>query len=131
MQGNYLSLVAHIHSLCCIVIIVFHSLLILGKPWGHLTMGGKFKGVLPTKMKVVSAVSILILFLFLLIVEISAGTFLIELNSVARIALWFVIGYNIIGVVLHIITPSKWERILWLPLILVMLATSSLIMVNL
>lgn len=119
---------AHVHTVCCLIIIGFHGLLILGKPWGHLTMGGKYPGVLPPNMKAVSAISILIILSFLLIVEVSAGQILESYETLAKKALWAVIGYNILGVVLHSITPSKWERILWLPVIIVMLGTSSLIM---
>lgn len=44
-------------------------------------------------------------------VEIAAGNIFTEFQSLGQKLILGVIGYNIIGTVLHIITPSKWERI--------------------
>jgi hypothetical protein len=40
------------------------------------------------------------------------------LFNASRYLAWVVIAYTIIGAVLHVITPSAWERILWLPVVL-------------
>ncbi len=122
---------AHLHSLCIFILIAFHICLILGKPWGHLTMAGKFRGELPAKMKMFSGLSILILFSVSLMVEIGSGNIVFGSQNLRQKLLISAIGFNIIQTILHIITPSKWERILWLPIISIMLICSLMIFFSL
>lgn len=124
-------LFAHIHSLCIVVIIIFHICLMIGKPWGHLTMAGRFQGELPFKMKIFSGVSILILFFIATIVEIGSGNFIFISRDSRYMVLILALIFNVVQTILHIITPSKWERILWLPIILIMLCSNVMILLNL
>ncbi len=122
---------AHLHSLCILILIAFHICLIQGKPWGHLTMAGKFRGELPAKMKIFSGLSILILFSVALFVEIGSGNILFGSQNLRQKLLISAIVFNTIQTILHIITPSKWERILWLPIISIMLLCNLKILFNL
>ena len=128
MISQYL---AHLHSLCIFILIAFHICLILGKPWGHLTMAGKFHRELPVKMKMFSGLSILILFSVALFVEIGSGNIVFGSQNLRQNFLISAIVFNFIQTILHIITPSKWERVLWLPIILIMLICSLMILFNL
>ena len=119
---------AHIHSLCIVIIIIFHICLMIGKPWGHLTMAGRFQGELPFKMKLFSGLSILILFFIATIVEIGSGNLLSVSRDLRYIMLSMALIFNVFQTILHTITPSKWERILWLPIILIMLCTNAMIL---
>ena len=42
-----------------------------------------------------------------------------------RKSVWVVVAFCVLEVALHVITPSYWERILWLPCVSVMLVASS------
>lgn len=105
------------------VICAFHLAMAAGAPWGHLTMGGRWPGVLPPEGRLTALVSVVILAGLALVVLARAGVLRI---GVLRIgvpgwAIWGVVAYLAIAVVLHVITPSAAERALWLPVILVML----------
>lgn len=109
------------------VVIVFQLALTLGMPWGHLTMGGKFEGKLPARMRVVSALSAFILVLFGLIVATAGGLLLPEWYELAAKAIWVVVAYCVMGVLANAVTPSKWERIIWLPVVSLMLVCSLMV----
>lgn len=108
------------------VTIIFHLLLLFGMPWGEATMGGKYKGKLPMKMRIVSFISILILLLFAIIVSVEANILWSHFKSYSEIGIWFVVGYSALGIVMNTITPSKIERKIWVP-VTVLLFVSSLI----
>ena len=46
------------------------------------------------------------------------------MHTGARPWIWIVVGYSGLGVLANAATPSKWERVLWLPVALGLLATS-------
>ena len=124
---NTVDISVHIHTFCILIIIVFHLLLIFGLPLGHLTMAGKFPGRLPWNMRVFSIFSIFILLLMLIFLEIAAGNIFNEYHAHKNLLNFIVISFNFIQVILHIITPSKYERLFWLPVVLVMFITSVLV----
>ena len=93
-------------------------------------MAGKFPGELPVRMKMFSGLSILILFSVALLVEIGSGNIVFGSQNLRQIFLISAIVFNIIQTILHVITPSKWERILWLPIISIMLICSLMIFFN-
>jgi hypothetical protein len=110
---------AWIYAGLTVVVCLFHLSLILGAPLGHLTMGGRWSGALPLEGRITSAVSVLILTGLAVVVLARAGILRLTLP---RWAIWTVVAYAAVGVVLHVITPSAAERALWLPQIAVMLA---------
>ena len=87
-------------------------------------MAGKFQGELPVKMKLFSLLSIVILISVAIMIEIGGGSITVESQDLRSKLVIIVIVFNIVQSILHIITPSKWERILWLPIILIMLSCS-------
>lgn len=113
------SLAAFVFSGLCAVLVVFHLCIILGAPWGHLTMGGRWKGALPPVARGLSLVSGLLL----------AGMSFAVL-SLAGLTGWapptFVLpalgAYSVLAILAHVATPSAPERRLWLPVILLMCA---------
>jgi hypothetical protein len=105
------------------IVMIFQGCLAAGLPWGAASMGGKFPGKYPPKMRVVAVINIFILGLIALVVLSRAGLLFPELLSFSRVAIWFVVGFWAVGTVLNTITPSKIERI-WAPLALVQLIIS-------
>ena len=99
------------------LVAVFQLCIVMGAPWGHLTMGGRWPGVLPLQGRLLSALSILVLALMALIVAEQGG--LVSL-SFPQWAIWAVLAYLALAILMHIATPSSAERRLWLPIILAM-----------
>lgn len=100
-------------------IAAFQVALILGAPWGHLTLGGQVAGALPAAGRAFAVASLVVLALMAWAVAERAGA---VRRILPRVAIWLVVGYLVLGVILHLMTPSPAERALWLPVIGVQLA---------
>jgi hypothetical protein len=111
------------------IIIIFQGCLAAGVPWGEASMGGKYPGKYPPKMRIIAVINILILGVIAVIVLSRAGLILPQLAGISRIAIWFIVVYFIIATVLNSITPSKIERI-WAPVALVQLITSIIVAIS-
>jgi len=111
------------------IVMIFQGCLAAGLPWGEASMGGKFPGKYPPKMRVVAVINIFLLAFFALVVLIRAELLLPQLFQFSRIAIWFIVVYSAIGTVLNTITPSKIERI-WAPVAGLQLITSMLIAIS-
>ena len=105
----------------------FQIALALGAPWGPLTWGGRFPGRLPAAMRGVAVGSALLLSAFAAIVAVRAGMMFPAWQPISRVLIWVVVGYCALGVIANAATPSRWERRIWLPVVLVMLASSLLV----
>ena len=111
------------------IIIIFQGCLAAGVPWGEASMGGKYPGKYPPKMRIVAILNILILAVIAVIVLSRAGFILPQLNKISRIGIWFIVVYFGIATVLNSITPSKIERI-WAPVALVQMITSIIVAIS-
>ena len=114
----------------CFVVICFHVALLFGAPWGHLTLGGRYDRVLPVKIRLVSAPSAILMSLFIVAVLARGGVAFQGLHRISRMAIWPVVGYCVLGVLLNSVSRSKWERILWVPVTLAMLVTGLIVAVS-
>jgi hypothetical protein len=112
-----------------VIVIIFQACLAAGVPWGEASMGGKYPGKYPPKMRIAAIINILILVGIAVIVVSRAGLILPQLTGISRIAIWFIVVYFIIATVLNSITPSKIERI-WAPVALVQLITSIIVAIS-
>ncbi len=108
------------------IVILFQGCLAAGVPWGKASMGGKYPGKYPPKMRIVAIINMIILSFIVAIVLSQADLLLPQLKSISSIAIWFVVVFFGIGTVLNIITPSKIERI-WAPVSLTQLITSIIV----
>ena len=86
-----------IFAVLTFALILFHFMLILGKPWGEATMGGKYPGKLPPLMRFFSFVSILISIAFLLTVFTKSGIIFPQFQDISNKAIWVVVGFFVIG----------------------------------
>ena len=105
------------------IVIIFQGCLAAGVPWGSASMGGKYPGKYPPKMKVVAVINIIILCFTAAIVLSRSDLFFPQLEYISNVGIWVVVGFYVLGTVLNSITPSKIERI-WAPVALVQLITS-------
>lgn len=119
----FIFLVTIIYLLLILFTILFQLGLIFGKPWGKWTMGGYHKGVLPTKLRLGSFISIFILLFFTLFIIDQTQVFGFHLGFPDFIK-WLIIGFNTLSVIANSITQSKKERQLWQPITIIMLTCS-------
>lgn len=99
------------------VTVAFHTAMILGAPWGHLTMGGRWDGALPLPARGLSAVSAALILLMASVVAARAGLLAWRFPAWS---IYAVVGFMVLSIAMHVATPSAAERQLWLPVILAM-----------
>lgn len=94
---------------------VFQCLLALGAPLGRLAWGGQHR-VLPSRLRVGSACSIVLYVVFAALIADRAG--LIELipDVVSGVGTWFLAGYFLLGVVMNTMSRSVPERATMAPI---------------
>ncbi|WP_419320208.1 hypothetical protein ACN2C7_04965 [Caulobacter sp. ErkDOM-E] len=103
------------------LVVLFQIALILGAPWGHLTLGGQWSGALPLKVRVIPVISILLL---LAMTRIALGASGLRTPWGPRWLIWLVCAYMALGITMHIVTPSAAERMLWLPVLTLLFGLS-------
>lgn len=115
---------AYIFTILSIILVLFQFGLIIGMPWGKASIRGKYPGKYPPKMRVVSLINIFVLSIIAVIVLIKADIIFPQLKSFSNIAIYFIVGFSVLATILNLITPSKIERKIWLPMAVVLLVTS-------
>ena len=120
---------AYIFTIFTGIIILFQAGLAMGMPWGVASMGGRFPGKYPPKMRVAAIVNILLMLFVAAITLSKAGLFLPQMLPFAAVAIWGVVVLFLAGTIMNTITPSKIERI-WAPVALIQLITSLIVALN-
>ncbi|WP_315969762.1 hypothetical protein [Cellulomonas timonensis] len=105
---------------------VFQLCLAFGAPWGRFAWGGQHAQVLPTRLRVGSAVSVLVYAVFAVVLLDRAGMADLLPDGFARPAAWVLTAYFSVGVLMNGISRSRSERAVMTPAVLV-LAVCSLI----
>ncbi|MBO1752197.1 hypothetical protein J4G33_10325 [Actinotalea sp. BY-33] len=100
---------------------VFQICLAAGAPWGAFAWGGQHDGPLPGRLRVSSAVSMLLYAAFALITLDRAGLTDALPPAVVVPAAWVLVAYLALGVVMNAISRSRAERLTMTPTILVLL----------
>lgn len=121
------SVAAYLFTLLIAVVALFQLALAAGAPWSSLAMGGRFPGKMPPPMRIAAFLQIGVLALFAATVLTRAGLILPEWQSLSHKMIWVVVGFSVIGSVLNLITPSRWERILWAPVAILLLIFSAIV----
>lgn len=111
------------------IVMIFQACLAAGAPWGEASMGGKYPGKYPPKMRVVAIVNMIILGFTAIIVLSNAGLLIPQLKPISIAGIWIVVAFYALGTVLNTITPSKIERI-WAPVALFQLITSIIVAIK-
>ncbi|MDT9722773.1 hypothetical protein QVE09_28160 [Paenibacillus sp. ClWae2A] len=111
-------------TILILIVILFQVALAVGVPWGEYAMGGKFPGKYPGSMRFSCIFQIAILAFMGIIVLSKAGLLWPQWSVFAETAIWFIVGYLVLGTILNLITRSVWERRIWAPVTLLMLITS-------
>jgi len=108
------------------IVIIFQGLLAAGVPWGEASMGGKYPGKYPPKMRMVAVLNMIILGLTIAIVLSEAALFFPGLKTTADIGIWIVAVFFFFATIMNTITPSKIERI-WAPVAAIQFASALII----
>jgi hypothetical protein len=108
------------------IVVIFQGCLAAGMPWGAASMGGKYPGIYPPKMRIVAILNMIVLSFLAAIVLSRADVFFPQLKPLSNSGIWFVVAFCALGTILNSITPSKIERI-WAPVVLVQFVTSLIV----
>ena len=101
---------------------IFQGLLISGAPIGRFAWGGQHD-VLPTRLRVGSAVSIVLYAAFAAVILERAGFLTVIDNATfVQVATWVLFGYFTLGIVMNGISRSKPERNTMTPVSLLLAA---------
>jgi len=121
---------AYSFTLVASLLFLFHLALALGAPLGYLTQGGFSKGKLPKAKRFAAIVQMALLVLMILIVLTKAGLVESIFISYASTLIWLVVAISLLSFILNVITPSKSERLMGVPITLVLLLSSGYLAIN-
>jgi hypothetical protein len=111
------------------IVILFQGCLAAGLPWGKASMGGKYPGKYPPKMRIVAVANMLLLSFIAAIVLSEANLMFPQLKTISGVGIWVIVIFFVIGTIMNTITPSKIERI-WAPVALIQLITSLIVAIS-
>jgi hypothetical protein len=124
------AIAAGVFGVLAAVAVLFQCALAAGAPWGEMTLGGKFAGRLPVAMRVAAVVQAIVLLVLAWVVFARAGVFFEGRSAMPHKAIWFVVAFCALSLTMNVITPSKKERRLWAPVLLVMLLSSVMVAIS-
>ncbi len=100
-----------------------------GAPLGRFTWGGQHE-VLPTHLRIGSAVSVLLYALIAAVLLDRAGAIDVFPSGFSEPAAWVVTGYFTLGIAMNAASRSRPERLTMTPVCLVLAACSAVIAVS-
>lgn len=115
--------------LICVVLgalAVFQLALILGAPIGRFAWGGQHE-VLPARLRIGSAVSIVIYAIIAVLALDKAALVDVVPDAVSTVGMWIVFGYFVLGIALNAISRSRAERLTMTPVCAVLAVLSLLV----
>lgn len=121
---NVPALAAVVYTLFTAGVVAFQLALALGVPWGSYAMGGRFPGRFPPTLRVAAAVQAILLGLMAVVVLSRVGLALPGWSQAAPWLIWATVAFNVVSLLLNAATPSGGERRIWMPVALVLLASS-------
>ena len=96
------------------VLAVFQLALVLGAPLGRFAWGGQHR-VLPARLRVGSAVSILIYAVIDIIAWDRVGAINVFADAFSEVAMWVIFAYFVLGILMNALSRSKPERYTMVP----------------
>ncbi|MBP6647886.1 MAG: hypothetical protein KA207_18660 [Burkholderiaceae bacterium] len=112
------------------IAVLFQWALAAGLPWGELAWGGAYPGVLPEAMRWASLGSGLLLMGMVWVVRVRAGLTPSRHLPWMRKLIWCVVAYCALGVLANLATPSVWERVVWTPVVSLLLLASLVVAIG-
>ena len=115
---------AYLFAFATLIVVLFQLALAAGMPWGHLAMGGRYPGKFPINLRVGAVIQGALLAFLAMIVLSHAGIAFPGLSNLSIGLIWVAVAVSGLSLITNLITPSKWERILWAPVALIMTISS-------
>ena len=114
--------------LCVILaaLAVFQLALALGAPIGRFAWGGQHR-VLPARLRIGSAISIVIYAIIAVLALDRAGLIDVVSDVVSTVGMWIVFAYFVIGIPMNAISRSRPERHTMTPVVVVLAVLSLLV----
>ncbi|WP_442576886.1 hypothetical protein ACSBPH_07105 [Microbacterium sp. F51-2R] len=109
-----------------VLLAVFQLALVFGAPLGRFAWGGQHR-VLPARLRIGSAVSILIYALIDVIAWDRVGAVDVFPAPFSEIAMWVIFGYFTLGILMNAVSRSKPERYMMVPVSVALSVLSFLI----
>ena len=106
------------------VVVAFQLALARGAPGGESALGGRFPGRFPPAMRVAAVVQAAVIAGLAVVVLSRAGVVVPALTAGAGWLGWVPVAFSAVSVVMNAVSPSLAERRRWVPIGVVMLATS-------
>lgn len=117
MENSFIQAAALLSTLLFLVIAVIQLLLTIGLPWGEITMGGYHKGKLPGKLRVLSLLSVFILFFFSTVTLHHAEVIATRLSfPFTTIMIWFIAAFLGLNMIANLFSKSPKEKWIMTPL---------------
>lgn len=96
---------------------IFQMLLLLGFPLADYSWGGKYKGALPPRMRLASAVAALLLLFMAFVVLLQAHVVSLTVTSLpTHVVVWIITAFMGLNTLGNLASKNKKEKILMTPL---------------
>ena len=118
---------AIIYAIVTFGVVAFQIALAAGAPWGAYAMGGASPGRFSPAMRVSAVVQALLLAGMAVVILARAKLILPGWFGVSHWLVWIVVALTALSLVLNLITPSRRERAIWVPTLLVLLISSLIV----
>lgn len=105
----------------------FQVALTFGAPWGMYAMGGRYPGKFPPVMRLAALFQAVLLAVLALIVLSEAGLVAPSLAADFPSLIWVPVAVSAISVSLNAMSRSPGERRIWVPVGVVLLASSLIV----
>lgn len=115
---------AVLFTVAAVAAVGFQLALVAGAPWGSYAMGGRFPGRFPAPLRVAALAQGIVLVLLAGVVIARAGLAFEAWESNASWLIWVVVGFSALSLLMNAMSPSKGERFVWVPVAVLMLASS-------
>ena len=121
---------AILYAVLSVGVVAFQIALAAGAPWGAYAMGGAVPGQLPPALRIGALVQAALNVGMAAVVVSRAGLILTRWARVTRWLVWVVVAVTAMSLVLNLITPSAGERAIWVPVLVLLLASSVVVAVK-
>jgi hypothetical protein len=118
---------AYVYLSLSSVVVAFQVALALGAPWGAYAMGGSDPGQLPSGARAAVLVQAAVLVLLAFVVAARAGIALTRLAAPSKWLVWVAVAVLSLSLVGNTLSSSGGERMLWVPVLILMLASAVLV----